>query len=251
MITLSHLVSYLDQLLPGQGVSDHCPNGLQIEGKQEIKKIGTAVSASLATIEAAIEAQVDALIVHHGLFWNRDSYVIQGVKKQKIAFLLEHQISLFAYHLPLDMHPKIGNNWRAAQELGWSNLQPFCYINGVPIGVKGTLSNCSRDQLKAQLENYYEHPAVCALGGKERVNSAALVSGGAYKTLTDAAKEGVDAFITGSYDEPVWSQAFEENINFYALGHSATERIGPRALSQAIVEDLHIPSQFLDLFNPF
>lgn len=251
MIALPDLIRYLDQLLPGQGAVDYCPNGLQIEGKQEVKKIGTAVSVTLGTIEAAIKAQMDALVVHHGLFWQRDSYVIQGVKKKKIALLLEHGISLFAYHLPLDLHRLIGNNWRAAQELGWNDLQPFGYFGGVPIGVKGTLSNCSREELKTQLEEYYQHPAVCALGGVNQVKTVALVSGGAYKTLTDASLEGIDAFITGNYDEPAWYQAFEEGINFYALGHSATERIGPRALSQTISEELQIPCSFLDVFNPF
>jgi dinuclear metal center YbgI/SA1388 family protein len=251
MLTLMELDQYLNELLPSQGVTDYCPNGLQVEGKNKITKAATAVSVSLATIEAAVEMQADALIVHHGLFWQRDSYVIQGVKRKKIALLLEHGISLFAYHLPLDMHPRLGNNWRAAQELGWSDLQPFGYLNGVAIGVKGRTVECSREDFKRQLEKYYHHSAVCALGGKERIQTVALVSGGAYKNLTDASREGIDAFVTGSFDEPVWHQAYEDQINFFALGHSATERVGPIALCSFLQTELNLPCSFIDIENPF
>lgn len=251
MLKLKKLKGYLDTLLPSQGVVDYCPNGLQVEGKESIKKVATAVSASLATIEAAVEAEVDALIVHHGLFWQRDSYVIDGVKREKIALLLKHGISLFAYHLPLDLHPQLGNNWKAAEELGWMDLQPFCPLNGVAIGVKGRVTECSMGDLKTKVEEYYQHSAVCALGGKKKVTTLALISGGAHKNIKEAIQEGVDVFITGSFDEPVWHQAFEEKINFLALGHSATERVGPRALSSHLTDQLGIPCSFLDILNPF
>ncbi len=248
---LQELCQYLDQLLPSQGINDYCPNGLQIEGKGQIKKVATAVSASLATIEAAIKAEADVLIVHHGLFWQRDSYIIQGMKKKKIALLLEHGLSLIAYHLPLDTHSQLGNNWKAAYDMKWSDQQPFCYLDGAPIGVKGSIPECSREDLKHQLEYYYQHPAVCAWGGKERVQTLALVSGGAHKNILDAIRECVDVFITGSFDEPVWYQAFEGNINFFALGHSSTERVGPKALSSYLTQELQIPCFFLDIYNPF
>lgn len=251
MITLQAFFEYLAKLLPSEKIADSCPNGLQVEGKPSIKKAATAVSANLATIEAAVEMGVDALVVHHGLFWQRDSYVIEGIKREKLKLLLDHGISLFAYHLPLDLHQDIGNNWLAAKELGWKDLQPFGYMNGVAIGVKGNVPRISRQEFQATLERYYDHPAVCALGGKEQVSSAALISGGAYRSLIDAAKEDVDCFITGNFDEPAWSQAFEEKINFFALGHSATERIGPKALGRKIESDLGLPCEFLDLPNPF
>ncbi len=174
-----------------------------------------------------------------------------GRKREKLKLLLEKGISLFAYHLPLDLHQEIGNNWFAAKELGWQDLQPFGMFNGIPIGVKGRVPAISRQAFVAQLERYYDHPATCALGGKEQIGSAALISGGAYKSLPEAVQAGVDCFITGNFDEPVWSQAFEEKINFFAMGHSATERIGPRALSQRIGKDLSISAEFLDLVNPF
>jgi dinuclear metal center YbgI/SA1388 family protein len=251
MFKLKDLSRFLDELLPGHGVTDYGPNGLQVEGKADIMSVATAVSASLTTIESAIERGVDALIVHHGLFWQRDSYVIEGVKRKKIFLLLEQRISLFAYHLPMDMHPEIGNNWKAAKEMGWLGLQPFGYLNGIPIGVKGEISPCSREELKGRLEAYYQHPAVCAWGGPDPIQTVALVSGGAHKTIMDAARQGIDAFITGSFDEPIWHQAVEEGVNFFALGHSATERIGPRALASHIENTLHLPCHFLDIENPF
>lgn len=250
MITRNELRHYLDQLLPGNGVQDYAPNGLQVEGKSEITRLATAVSASLATIEEAVKLKIDALVVHHGLFWNRDSYVIEGSKKKKLQLLLEHGISLFAYHLPLDMHPELGNNWKAAIEMGWSDLLPFCYVGGVPIGVKGKISS-SQDGLKKQLETYYQHPAACALGGPTSIQTVALVSGGAHKTILDAAREGIDAFVTGSFDEPIWHQAMEEKINFYALGHSATERVGPKSLGAHLEKAFQLPCPFIEIPNPF
>lgn len=251
MFKLKELVQYLNRLLPLDGLSDSCPNGLQIEGKEKVATVATAVTASLATIEAAIEKKADALIVHHGIFWQRDSFVIEGIKKQKIQLLLEHGISLLAYHLPLDKHPFLGNNWKAAQDLGWVELEPFGYFQGAPIGVKGKINPTEREIVKNQLEEYYQHPAACALGGTAVIRSLALISGGAYKSLLEAANEKIDVFITGSFDEPAWHQAFEEKINFFALGHSATERVGPLALAKHLEQEMAIPSFFLDIPNPF
>lgn len=251
MMTLSELSAYLNQLLPGQGINDSCPNGLQVEGKSTIRRLATAVSASLQTIEAAIDDGADALIVHHGLFWSRDSFVLQGVKRKKIALLMQHDISLFAYHLPLDLHAQVGNNWKAALDLGWKDLKPFGLFNGVPIGVKGSISPCSRQELTSHLEEYYQHPATCAWGGPEEIRTIGLVSGGAYKLLPEAAQEGLDAFVTGSFDEPAWYQAREERVNFLALGHSATERIGPLALAAQLEKQLNLPCHFLEVENPF
>jgi dinuclear metal center YbgI/SA1388 family protein len=251
MIHLKKLRDFLDALLPGNEVTDYCPNGLQIEGKEKVTKLATGVSADLATLEAAVEMGADALIVHHGLFWQRDSYVIESVKRKKIALLIENNISLFAYHLPLDLHSSIGNNWKAARDLGWEDLEPFGNSNGVCIGVKGKVPSLSREAFKQRLEEYYQHEAFCALGGVEQIKTAALISGGAHKSIEEAIKEGVDAFITGSFDEPVWHQANEGKINFFALGHSATERVGPQALAHYLEQVFAIPTVFIDSNNPF
>lgn len=251
MITLQEICRYLDNLLEVKNFNDFCVNGLQVEGKAEVGKIATAVSASLSTIEAAIDKGADLLLVHHGLFWNRDSYVIEGVKRQKLKLLLDHGISLLAYHLPLDAHTEFGNNWAAATEMGWSNLEPFGVYNGAPIGVKGIFPAQSREEFQQKLEKYYRHQAHTAPGGKELVTTAALISGGAHKSILEAAGEGVDCFITGSFDEPIWHQAFEEKINFYALGHANTEEIGPKALGKHLHDKFGVPVDFITIDNPF
>jgi dinuclear metal center YbgI/SA1388 family protein len=251
MLELPTLSRYLNELLPSQGLSDSCVNGLQVEGKAHIRQLATAVSANLATIEEAVKRGVDVLIVHHGLFWLRDSYVIQGTKRKKLFRLLENGISLFAYHLPLDKHTEIGNNWKVAKDLDWKDLQPFGDFNGVPIGVKGKIAPCTRSEFKTLLENYYGHPATCAWGGPERIQTVGLVSGGAYKLVMEASQQRLDAFITGNFDEPVWYQTKEEECNFYALGHHATERVGPIALADRLEQTFHLPCYFLDIENPF
>ena len=251
MIALADFRAYLDQLLPSSGVKDYCPNGLQVEGKKEIKRVATAVSASVATIEAAITEGVEALIVHHGLFWQGEREAIEGIKREKLHKLLQHGISLFAYHLPLDMHRQIGNNWKAALDLGWGDLQPFGNLGGASIGVKGRISSCSREEFKKCLEKYYSHLAVCVNGGPKQIETVALVSGGAYKCIVEAAQEKIDAFITGNFDEPAWHQAIEEKVNFFALGHSATERVGPLALAEHLQQFLCLPCRFIDIENPF
>lgn len=251
MIQLVELTNYLNELLQSKLFKDYCPNGLQIEGKSALSRIGFAVSANLATIEMAIEEGVEALVCHHGLFWQGENMTLTGSKKEKIARLLEKQISLYGYHLPLDAHKEVGNNWRAALDLKWNHLLPFGEYNGSLIGVKGTFAERSIEEFVAQLETYYGHSAVIALGGKKRVSSAAIISGGAWRSLPEAASEGVDCFITGNFDEPAWGWAHEEGINFIALGHSATEKIGPRALSYHVRASLNVETLFLDVPNPF
>ncbi len=251
MVSRSKLLAYLSELLQPQLFQDFCPNGLQVEGADEIKHLAVGVSASVETIEKAAELNVQALLVHHGIFWNKDSYPIIGTKKTKIKTLLDHNISLLAYHLPLDAHTEFGNNWRAAKDLGWKNLEPFYPMGSVALGVKGTFDPIPQAQFVKKLEKYYGHQAHIAMKGKKSISSAALISGGAHRQITDAANAGVDAFITGSFDEPVWHIAIEEGINFCALGHSATEKIGPYALGDHLQKHFKIKVTKLDEDNPF
>lgn len=246
MITLQELSKFLDEILPALSFPDFCPNGLQVEGKCEVKKVALAVSASVAAIDAAVKAGVDALIVHHGIFWNKDSYVVKGPKRKKLALLLKNEISLFAYHLPLDAQNDLGNNWKAATDLGWENLQSFG-----DVGVKGIFNPIPVREFQAKVELYYGHSATTALGGKKSVSSAALISGGSYRCLEQAAQAGVDCFISGNFDEPAWDIAHEQEINFFALGHYATERVGIIALREELQRRLKIECQFIDLPNPF
>lgn len=251
MILLEELNAHLNSLLQPALFQDYCPNGLQVQGRKEIDLIATAVSASLETIQAAVSLGAHTLIVHHGIFWNGDNPVIVSSKRDKISLLLKNDLSLIAYHLPLDAHQQLGNNWRAAQEMGWTDLQPFGMSKGIPIGVKGRVPSKDVNEMKLKLEDYYKHSASCAFGGKVKIETAALISGGAYKSISDAAIAGVDCFITGNFDEPAWPLAFEEKINFFAMGHSATERVGPLALSEYLQKQFNIPCRFIDIFNPF
>lgn len=252
MITLQELIDHLDALLEPTQFDDFCPNGLQVQGKQEVSSIGVAVTASLATIEAAVEAGVDLLIVHHGIFWNNLSPCVTEVNYKKISLLLNSGISLLAYHLPLDAHQELGNNWRAARDLNWDDLRPFGPAkSGRPLGVQGRFTSRSIESLVEELEGYYGHKAHTALGGPARIGSAALCSGGANRMLADAVKAGVHCFITGSFDEPQWHMAYEEGIHFIALGHSATERVGPRALGDHLSQSFDLTAHFLDIPNPF
>ncbi|MCB1112597.1 MAG: Nif3-like dinuclear metal center hexameric protein [Chlamydiales bacterium] len=250
MITLQELCSYLDDLLQVENFKDYCPNGLQVEGKKEVRKVATAVSASVETIKAAVEAGVDLLLVHHGMFWSRDPYPVVGAKREKLAMLIENDISLLAYHLPLDAHAHFGNNWKAARDMGWENLEPFD-LDGMPVGVKGALPVKTREELEKLLEDYYAHRAHGAPGGPQEIATAVLISGGAYRYMSEAAKEGADCFITGNFDEPAWHMAFEERINFFAMGHSATEVVGPKALGNHLKKEFDLDVQFLDIYNPF
>ena len=251
MVDRKKIISYIDDYLFCREFSDVCPNGLQIEGLETVKKMATAVSASEDTIDLAISKGIDLLVVHHGLFWKGDSFVITGAKRRKLKKLLSAGLNLAAYHLPLDAHSEVGNNWVAAKEMGWKNLQPFGEFNGSMIGVRGTIEETEVSKLRAILENYYDHPAHFAPGSGKLVKSCALISGGAHRSILEAAKCGVDCFITGSFDEPNWHDAKEWDIPFFALGHSATERVGPRSLAAHLEEKFGISCPFLDLPNPF
>jgi len=209
------------------------------------------VTASVSVIEQAAAMGADCLLVHHGLFWQRDSYDIVGTLRTKLHLLLTHDISLLAYHLPLDAHRLFGNNWLAAKRLGWSDLEPFPANESQPIGVKGRFPPMERQRLAQQLAAFYHNDVDMVASGKDVVQSAALVSGGGHKWLVQAANEGVDAYITGTRDEPTWHQAKEQGINFFALGHAASEVIGPQAFGAHLGEYFDLPYTFIAETNPF
>lgn len=253
MTTLHDIIDCLNQELKVPKIDDFGPNGLQVEGSIEpITKIVTAVSTSLKTIEAAIVEKAQVLIVHHGLLWEKDSLCITGIKKDKIKLLLEHQISLLAYHLPLDCHQTLGNNWKAAMDLGWKDLKPFGPKQGeISLGVQGTFPSQSIEEFQKKLETYYGQSAHIAFGGKTNVSSAALISGGAHREIHRAVEAKVDCYITGSFDEPIWDIAHEEKINFLALGHYNTEQVGPKALGNYLENKFGLSHIFLHIPNPF
>ena len=243
---------YLQDLLEVDSFKDYSSNGIQVEGSPEVLKVATAVTASLQDIRKAVEWGADLLLVHHGILWKGDPDIsVRGVRREKLRLLLENNITLAGYHLPLDAHRDFGNNWRAARELGWQDLEPFGEYDGNYIGVKGCLPKTSCNEFVNTLENYYGHTAHLSLGGKDIISSVALVSGGAHKIIDQAISEEVDCFITGSFDEPIWHISHEENINFIAMGHAATEKIGVRALGNHLSEKFKLELKYIDTPNPF
>ncbi|ADZ18890.1 MULTISPECIES: Nif3-like dinuclear metal center hexameric protein [Chlamydia] len=249
---VADLLVYLNDLLSPESFPDYCPNGLQVGSPgSDIQKIAVGVTADLPAIRAAIEIEANVLIVHHGLFWKGMPYPITGMLYDRIQYLIKHDIQLLAYHLPLDAHPLIGNNWKVAHDLQWTNLQPFGSF--LPhLGVQGSFSPTPIKLFIENLSAYYQSPIKAqALGGKEIISSAALISGGAYKELSQAILCNVDCFITGNFDEPAWSTAMENHLHFLAFGHTATEKVGPKALAHYLQTHLQIPSTFIDTDNPF
>ncbi|WP_348662782.1 Nif3-like dinuclear metal center hexameric protein [Chlamydia vaughanii] len=251
-MNVADLLTYLNDLLSPQAFPDYAPNGLQIGNPNTvIEKIAVAVTADLATIQAAIDLEANVLIVHHGLFWKGMPYPITGMLYNRIQHLINHDVQLLAYHLPLDAHPNIGNNWKVAIDLQWDNLESFG--SSLPyLGVQGSFPPIPIEKFIEKLSDYYQAPIKAqALGGPKQVSSAALISGGAYKDLAQAILCKADCFITGNFDEPAWSMAWENQTHFLAFGHTATEKVGPKALANCLQGQLHIPSTFIDTTNPF
>lgn len=251
MTSLRDLADASNELLSCHLFKDFCTNGIQVGSSRTIKKLGLAVSPTLAAIEEVIAHGCDALLVHHGLFWNHDSHVIEGTRQKKLAALLKADVGLLAYHLPLDAHKEVGNNWGAFMEMGFEKLAPFGKYNDQTIGVRAEMPPTPIEEVIAKLEKYYGQKAHASLGGPKLVRTIGLISGGAYKSVLEAAAAGLDCYVTGSFDEPAWYWAQEEKIHFLAMGHSATETIGPRRLGAWLAKRFGLETHFVKPANPF
>lgn len=249
---VKNLLVYLEDLLAAILFKDYCPNGLQVGDEEAlVYRIAFGVTADLETIEKAIAYKADVLITHHGILWHADSLPIVRRKKVRIEKLLQSKMALISYHLPLDAHCEIGNNWKVAKDLNWSNLQVFGSKTLLG-GVGGDFTPMAIEDFEELLTKYYgAHPIGKALGGKAIVSNAALISGGGYREIDLAAKLGYDCFITGNYDEPAWSIAMEEKINFFAYGHTVTERVGIMALAKNVQEQFNVECKVLLSSNLF
>ena len=250
VITLSELSKYLDAFLNSATIDEYAYNGVQVANSIPITKIATAVSSSLETIEKTLPLGAQALIVHHGIFVKDSSHTITGTNYRKIKMLIENNIALLCFHLPLDAHREVGNNWKAARDLGLYDLKPFAEYSSISIGVIGSIKAIPFDEFKKNVEHYYGYQAQ-AVKVKDPIRSVAIISGGADSFITQAAHAGADCFITGRVDEPVWDNAHEENISFLSLGHYGTETIGPKALAGHLQEKFDIPCTFIKTANPF
>ncbi len=245
------LVTYLDQLLDTAHGRDYGPNGLQVEGRQEIRKVVTGVSACHELFVRAREAGGDAVLVHHGLFWEGMPRVVTGFQYRRLAELIKAGINLLAYHLPLDRHPELGNNAIACRDLGLVDLEAFGLHEGMPIGFKGRFpERIAVAELIARCRRVYSQEPMTFLEGPDPVRTLGIISGGAQRELYGAIAESLDAYITGEVSEWVMNVAREAKIHYLACGHYATERLGIRALGEHLAEKFRIEAEFIDVPNP-
>ena len=248
---LSQLLAWLDRLLEPSALSDYCPNGLQVEGRPTIRRIVTGVTASQALIDAAVAQQADALLVHHGYFWKGEPAVLTGMKKRRLATLLKHDINLLAYHLPLDVHPEVGNNAQLGRLLGIRQIMPLAGVSPTGLVMQGELDKTLAPmQLKTRLEHLLARPVLCEQVSDRPVQRLAWCSGGGQHFIEQAAMAGADAFVTGEVSEQTIHIAREMNIHFFAAGHHATERYGIRALGDKLSAELKLDVTFIDIDNP-
>ncbi|MEZ5331373.1 MAG: Nif3-like dinuclear metal center hexameric protein [Thermoanaerobaculia bacterium] len=245
------LVRYLDELLHSPGKADDCPNGLQVEGAQRVSKVVTGVSACLDLFQHADAVGADTVLVHHGIFWKGDPQQLTGWRMRRLAALVRPNLSLIAYHLPLDRHAELGNNALAARAFGLRDLVPFGDYEGEPVGFAGRFpAPIPPSALVQQAENVFGQAPLAFLEGPEEVSSLALVSGGAQRLIHQALDEGWDAYLTGEASEWVMNIAREGGIHFLAAGHYATERLGIRALGDHLADRFGLEVEFVDVPNP-
>ena len=247
----SDLDQFLKTLLKPEIFDDYCPNGLQIEGKTQLKKIVFAVSATRESAEYAAKVQACALIVHHGLFWKfHGTRTLTGPFYKRVAPLLKNDINLFGYHLPLDAHPEIGNAASIAHLIEMSELLPFGNYKGAFTGTMGTLTRAmTGNELKILLENKLQHSILYSNG--KQIKKIGIITGGANSEWKEAHKLGLDAYITGEMSEHDYHESREAGIHMFAGGHHATEKFGIQALMKKIQETYpDLQCEYLDSENP-
>jgi len=242
------LVSYLDGLLEPAKFRDYCPNGLQVEGRGEVQRIVAGVTACQALLDAAVERQADAILVHHGYFWKGDDGRITGLRRQRLGTLINHDINLLAYHLPLDAHPEFGNNAQLALRLGWLSEGRF---GEQDIAWLGRLAEpCELDALAGKVAQVLgREPLVIGQGGRP-IRRIAWCSGGAQGYFEQAIALGVDAYVSGEISEQTVHLARESGVAYLAAGHHATERYGVQAVATHLAKRFGLDCTFVDIANP-
>ena len=244
MVNQQTLNEYCNAYLKIADFVDYCPNGLQIEGKENIKKIMAGVSANLALIDCAIDEKVDALFVHHGFFWKGENQTITGIKKNRIKALLDNNINLFAYHLPLDAHPVVGNNMQLAKRLCINNPSPI----GDTLVWQGEV-DLSLSALSLNIEKSLNRKPWVFGDNNKAIKKITWCSGGAQSYIEHAIKIAADCFISGEVSEQTPAIAKENNIAFICAGHHATERYGVQALCQHLSDKFELDYRFIDIEN--
>ena len=245
---LAELSDYIGRLLEISRFRDYSPNGLQVEGKAEIRRIATGVTASQRLLEAATAWGADAIIVHHGYFWRNEDATVTGIKKRRIAHLINNDVSLLAYHLPLDDHPELGNNAQLAKRLGLLATGRF---GEQDIAWHGDLLQPqSLGQFAADITKTLQRTPLVIGDSARTLRKLAWCSGGAQSYFEQAVKLGVDAFLTGEISEHNVHLAEETGVAFISAGHHATERYGVQALGEHLAQQFKIEHRFLDMDNP-
>jgi len=248
-VTRENLLSELDALLQPHRFRDYCPNGLQVEGCAEIGRLVSGVTASQALLDAAVEAKADAVLVHHGYFWKSEDPCIRGMKGRRIRTLIEANINLYAYHLPLDCHPELGNNAGLGRAMG---LKTFGLVDpqdvSLPLFVGEFDVERAQSSVAEQLEAALGRPVLSE--GQHGVRRVAWCTGGGQGYIDAAADAGADLFVSGEVSEQTIHVARERNIGFIAAGHHATERFGAQAVGDWLAQRLGIQHEFIDIANP-
>jgi dinuclear metal center YbgI/SA1388 family protein len=252
MIELKQLHDYCNRLLAADTFRDYCPNGLQVEGKAQIKKIVAGVTASQQFLEQAIARGADAVLVHHGYFWKGENATITGPKKRRLQCLLQHDVSLLAYHLPLDAHAQLGNNMTLAQQLDF--VVQGAVTEGEARGLlwQGELAQAlTADQFAQHVQTRLQRtPLHLASASQRPIKTLAWCSGAAQGYIEQAAQLGVDAYVSGEVSEQTYHLARELDIHYFAIGHHASESFGVQALAQHLAQQFDIDWEFVDVANP-
>jgi dinuclear metal center YbgI/SA1388 family protein len=250
-VELSQLETVLTNLLRPEQFKDYCPNGLQIEGGNSISKIVTGVTASKALLDAAIAASADAILVHHGYFWQGENPCLKGAKKARVKILLDHNISLFAYHLPLDVHQELGNNVQLARRLEIEVTGDLKKQNNHPLVFSGVFAKpITNADFALRIKQVLGREALIVQGRSETIKTIAWCTGAAQNYIETAVDGGVDAYLTGEVSEQTIHIARESGIHFFSAGHHATERYGAFAVGEYLAEKLSIEHEFIDIPNP-
>lgn len=239
------LIDWLDGYLDVHAFNDSSLNGLQVEGDDTVTKVAVGVDGSYNTIEKAIEAGAQLLIVHHGLFWGKEQPVTKMLKS-RLKLALENDLSIYACHLPLDAHQEVGNNWGLARELGLRDLEGFVEVDGRPLGVKGRLPQPrSLTDLAEHVEKVVGEQVLVHAGGPDPVTTLGIVSGGAAGAVLDAADAGLDAFLTGEPKHDTFYYSYERHVSSLFAGHYMTETVGVKLLAAKLETTFGLETEFL------
>ncbi len=250
-VSLTQVVAQLDQWLQPSQVSDYCPNGLQVEGRARVGRIVSGVTASQALLDAAVQAGADAILVHHGYFWRGEDPCVRGIKKRRLQTLLKHDISLIAYHLPLDIHPQLGNNAQLAKQLGLQIEGGLEQHSRNPIGLWGRLNQpCSAAEFTLLLDRVLGRQPQHIAGHSDMIDTVGWCTGAAQGYIEHAIDRGLDAFVSGEISEQTVYAARESGVHYYAAGHHASERFGVQALGERLAAELNIEHAYIELDNP-